>query len=138
MRIVETNIPDIQRKNIPKSKIKLADEIISRISPLFDEVHASKSTKIEELKRDLQRARKQVLEDKQRLESLKERYNRQKHVKVLLNKVSKLVSSGLVHEGNLKAETIVMLKIIDKLSVEKLKHYDAQMTNLINKRFRNA
>ena len=112
MKILETGIPDIQTDNIDIAKVTLADEIIEKISPLFDEVYSTKSNSIEEKKLELKQKRKLVLEDKNYLEALLKRYNREKKLKKLLNKVSNLVESGLAYDGNLKSETVVLLKIL--------------------------
>ena len=87
MKILETGIPDVQNDNIDIAKVTLADEIIEKISPLFDEAYSSKSNSIEEKKLELKQKRKLVLEDKNYLEALLKRYNREKKLKKLLNKV---------------------------------------------------
>jgi hypothetical protein len=62
-------------------------------------------------------------------------YNQKKKVSKLLTRLEKLVDSGLVYDGHLKSETIVLLKIIDKLSDEKLNHHLSETLKIIGKRF---
>ena len=135
MRIIETNIPDIFEHNIDESKLKLANEIIDKISPLFDEVHSSKVSQLEESKLELQKKRNQVAEDKGTLEKLLAALNRKKSLKKLLIKINKLVSSGLVYDGNTKSETVVLLKILDNLTPEQIQHHDQRISSLLIKRF---
>lgn len=135
MRIIETNIPDIHEKNVDEAKLSLATEIIDKISPLFDEVHSGKVSQIEDAKIQLQKKRKQVSEDKNILESLVSSLNRQKALKKLILKINKLVSSGLVYDGNVKSETIVLLKILDNLTPDQIKHHDQRLTSFLAKRF---
>jgi len=135
MRIIETNIPDIFEHNIDESKLKLANEIIDKISPLFDEVHSSKVSQLEESKLELQKKRKQVAEDKGTLEKLLASLNRKKSLKKLLIKINKLVSSGLVYDGNTKSETVVLLKILDNLTPEQIQNHDQRISSLLIKRF---
>jgi len=135
MRIIETGIPDIQSDNIDVAKIQLADEIVSKISPLFDEAHNSKTIVINESQSELKHKRKNVIEDKNLLESLLAKYNKEKKVKKLLNKISKLVESGLVYDGAVKSETVILLKIIPNLASDKVDHHLAQVSSVLRKRF---
>jgi len=135
MRIIETNIPDIHKGNISESKIKLADDIINKLSPLFDEVHSSKIGKLESSRSDLISKKSAVVEDKKTLESLVSRYKRQKLTKKLLNKIQALVSSGLVYDSSTKAETIVLLKIMDTMTEDKLNQQINRVSNILTKRF---
>jgi hypothetical protein len=49
--------------------------------------------------------------------------------------VEQLVESGLVYDGTLKHETVILLKIIDKLSSENLDQQLSKTIQMINKRF---
>jgi len=135
MRIIETNIPDIHELNIEESKMKLANEVIGKISPLFDEVHSSKVSQLQESKLELQQKRKQVGKDKVVLENLVAKLSRQKSLKKLLMKINKLVSSGLVYDGNAKSETVVLLKILDNLTPDQIQHHDKRISSFLTKRF---
>ena len=62
-------------------------------------------------------------------------YQQKKKVSKLLTRLEKLVDSGLVYDGHLKSETIVLLKIIDKLSDDKLDYHLTETLKIIGKRF---
>jgi len=135
MNIIETNIPDVDISNVSKAKVMLANKIIRNVYPLFDEIHSDKITKIKSIKRNLQETRQQVVSQKNLLEQLISAYSRKKKIKKLLDRVSKLVSSGLVYDGSLRTETIVLLKVIDKLPEDKLDHHLRDSMTNITKRF---
>jgi len=135
MNIVETAYPDIVPSNIEASKVELSNKIIKNVYPLFDEVHINKVSESKDLKKELTDKKLQVTEEKEKLEEMLKDYNKKKKVKKLLERLSKLVSSGLVYDNNLKMETIVLLKIINKLSEEKLDEQLSNAMRTINKRF---
>ena len=135
MNITETNIPDVTKKNIDKNKQFIADSIINNIYPLFDEVLIAKKDKLNELQR-LIKERKVSLKDKKRtIEEFMGRYNRAKKVSNILDRLDKLIQLGLTYDGAMKHETIILLKIIDKLSEEKLNQQLSKTMEIINKRF---
>lgn len=135
MRIIETNIPDINFTNIDHSKVDLANRIIQNISPLFDELYTDKISKAKELTTELRTKKRKVLQNKDELELLLKTYKRKQKVKKLLERIEKLVSSGLLSDGHLRQETIVLLKVIDKLPDEKLDYHLKTTMNIIAKRF---
>jgi hypothetical protein len=135
MNIIETKIPDINVDNIDKSKVNLAEKIIQNINPLFDDLQ---HVKIDEFKfkvSEYKELKTNVLANKTEIEKLFEYYKRKQKVKKLLERIDKLVSLGAVNEGQSKQETIVLLKIIDKLSTDKLNHYLKETIKTISKRF---
>lgn len=135
MNIIETNISNIDVSKIDKSKVVLADKIIENVYPLFNEVYSDKLTSIEPSKRELQLKKEQVITEKNELEALLKELSRKKKIKKLLERLSKLVSSGLVYDGSSRTETIVLLKIIDNLPENKIdQHLQNTMKN-IAKRF---
>ena len=135
MNIVETAYPDIVPENIEQSKVELSNKIIKNVYPLFDEVHINKVNENKDLKKELDKKRLQVKEEKEELEEMIKDYNKKKKIKKLLERLSKLVSSGLVYDNNLKMETIVVLKIINKLPEEKLDEQLSNTMRTISKRF---
>ncbi len=135
MNIIETKIPDINVDNIDQSKVHLAEKIIHNINPLFDDLQ---QTKIEEFKfkvNEFKQLKKNVLSNKTEIESLFKHYKKKQKVKQLLERIDKLVSLGIVNEGQTKQETIILLKIIDKLSTDKLNFHLKETMNTISKRF---
>jgi len=135
MKITETDIPDISIKNIDESKIRLADKIIENIYPLFDEMYTEKSARLIQLRKALVEKRNLVSSKKAELEKLLEGYKRKQKVKKLLERIERLVNTGLLGSGNSRQETIVLLKIIDRLPDEKLNEHLRNTMSIIKKRF---
>lgn len=135
MKITITKVPDVQKETINHSKIVLADNIIKNVYPLFDEVYQGKVSHINEFKTRLNEKKTQVAEKKKKLEELMSDYNREKKVSKLLSRIEKLVDSGLVYDGAIKNQTIVLLKVINKLKDDKLDRHLAETLQIIRKRF---
>ena len=135
MNIVETNIPNVVPENIPKSKTVLADNIIANVYPLFNEVYNTRVEEIDILKKQLATKKELVQKHKMTLEQLMDEYKRKKKITKLLDRIEKLIASGLVYDGTLKHETVVLLKIITKLSNDKLDYHLKDTLRTISKRF---
>ena len=135
MNIIETSIPDVTDTNLDQSKVILADNIISNVYPLFDDVYTEKVSQVKKLKTLYESRKSKVVKNKQNLEIMMGNYERKKKVSKLLTRLEKLVDSGLVYDGHLKSETIVLLKIVDKLSDEKLDYHLSETLKIISKRF---
>lgn len=135
MNIIETSYPNVLPDNIDQSKIVLSDKIIKHVYPLFDEVHINKVNENKELKKELDVKIGKVKEEKIELENMIANYNKKKKIKKLLERISKLISSGLVYDNNMKMETVVLLKIVNKLSEEKLDKQLSETMRTISKRF---
>ena len=138
MRIIETKIPDVTPESINKSKLVLADNIIKNIYPLFDEVYQGKIGTLTPSKKVLKEKKTQVRERGKKLEELMTEYNREKKISKLLTRIEKLVDSGLVYDGSLKSQTVILLKVIEKLSNEKLDHHLSETLQTIRKRFQRT
>jgi hypothetical protein len=135
MNIIETNIPDINIENIDQSKIELAEKIIKNINPLFDDLQYVKIDEFKFKVNEFNHLKKNVLTNKTEIENLFELYKKKQKIHKLLERIDKLVSLGIVNEGQTKQETIVLLKIIDKLSTNKLNFYLKETIKTISKRF---
>jgi len=135
MRIEETNIPDIDKNNIDESKVKLFNLLIKEIKPLLDENHIKKMENINSLKIQYKEKREKVINSKLSLEKLVSTYNIKKKTKKLLDKISELNSSSLIHDGLLKREITILLKVIDTLDSNKLDYHLYEITKIAKKRF---
>jgi ATP-dependent Lon protease len=135
MIIEQTNIPNVIPETINKSKQVLAENIIQNVYPLFDEVYKSKVDSIERVKEELKAKKEKVTQQKNELQAIMNNYKRQKKITKLLDRIEKLITSGLVYDGTLKHETMILLKIITKLENEKLDYHLQSTLQTINKRF---
>jgi predicted RNase H-like nuclease (RuvC/YqgF family) len=135
MKIEETKIPDVIKETVDKSKLVLANNIISNVYPLFDEVYNSRLTEIEKLKNKLKEKKKEVVSQKNELQQLMENYKKEKKVSKLLDRLEKMISSGLVYDGTIKHETTILLKIIDRLPDDKLDYHLSSTLQTLSKRF---
>lgn len=135
MNIIETKIPDVTPETVNKSKLVLADNIIKSVYPLFDEVYQGKMGALAPSKKVLKEKKTKVRERSKKLEELMTEYNREKKISKLLTRIEKLVDSGLVYDGSLKSQTVILLKVVEKLSNEKLDHHLTETLQTIRKRF---
>lgn len=135
MIIEETKIPNVLPENIEETKVILAESIIHNVYPLFNEVYSGNVEEVEKLKNKLKEKKKQVLSEKDDLQKLIDVYKNKKKVSKLLARIEKLINSGLVYDGTLKHETVILLKIATKLSSEKLDYHLQDTLRTISKRF---
>lgn len=135
MIIEETKIPNVITENIEESKMILSENIIQNIYPLFDEIYSSQIDGIDICKKEFTTKKQKVLEQKNELQVLVDLYKKKKKVTKLLNRIEKLITSGLVYDGALKHETTILLKIATKLSDEKLDYHLRETLKTISKRF---
>lgn len=135
MIIEQTAIPNVIPENINKSKQILAENIIHNVYPLFDEVYKSQIENIKKVKGKLKAKKGEVLQQKNDLQTIMFTYKKQKKITKLLDRIEKLINSGLVYDGALKHETTILLKIVNKLEDDKLDYHLRQTLSTINKRF---
>jgi len=137
MKIEQTNIPNVIQDNIDETKVSLAESIIENVYPLFNEIHTSNIDKVKLLKQELNEKKEIVTSKKSELEGLLKEYKRKKKVSKLFNRIENIINSGLTYDGNLKHETVILLKIANKLSDDKLDYHLDQTLKTISKRFSN-
>ena len=135
MIIIETNIPDITEENIDQAKMELSDNIIKNIFPLFDEIYNAKNDMVLELTDKISDNYRQLRENKKQIEETIKEYKRQQKVSKLLSRIDKLVSAGMVYDGNMKHETVILLKILPKLSENQINDHLDRLLKTIRKRF---
>lgn len=135
MNIIETKIPDVTKNNIDESKKVLAENIIKNVYPLFNEIYIDETNKIKVLKNELKQKKNNISDEKKLLENLINEYRKKKKVSKLLDRIEKLVTSGLVYDGSIKHEITILLKVIDKISSEKLDYHLKEILKTISKRF---
>ena len=135
MNIIETEIPDVTIENLDQSKVILANNIVQNVYPLFDEVFNTRLNELDDFQQLLKDKKRQVKEEKDKLQSMVHVYNKRKRVAKLLDRIEKLVSSGLVYDGSLRSETTILLKVVNKLSDDKIDYHLKSVMSTIAKRF---
>jgi len=135
MIITQTKIPDVVEENVETAKVVLADNIISNIYPLFDDMYSEYLGSTKSLEENYKKKKLKVKENKETLETLIRELNRSKKILKLLDRTEKMITSGLVYDGSLKHETIILLKIVNKLSEEKIEFHLRNTLKTITKRF---
>lgn len=135
MNIVETSIPDVTKENIDRTKLDLSERIVKNVYPLLSEIYHEELSRVKELEKELKQKSRLIRESKDNIEGRMKVYNKKKKTKKLVDRISKLVSSGLVYDGALKNEIIVLLKVIESLSDDKLDYHLKQTLRMISKRF---
>jgi len=135
MNIIETTIPDVTIENIQENKVLIADNIIKNVYPLFDEVYQAKLEKVIKLRNKVKDGKLKMKEEKNTMEKLIHTYKKEKQIAKILERINKLISAGLTYDPSLKHETVILLKIIDKLPKEKLEQQFSKVSQLLSKRF---
>jgi len=135
MKLINTEIHDINFKDLDKSKINLSDKIIKNIFPLLEGTQLSKLEESESLKYELKRKIKKIKEEKNELENMIIKYRKQKKIKKLLERISNIVNAGLTNSGSYRHETIILIKVIDTLSEDQLNYHLSETLKTINKQF---
>lgn len=135
MKIIDTKIHDIDYENIDKSKVNLSDKIIKSISPLLDNLRLSKLEECDFSKAELLRKSKKIKLEKNELNYMLNIYKKQKKINKLLERISKIIYAGLANSGSYRHEIVILLKVIDTLSDDKLNYHLSETIKVINKRF---
>jgi hypothetical protein len=135
MIIEETNIPNIGSTNIDQSKIILADNIIKNVYPLFGEIYGERQKKLSFIKEEIGNKNSQIMTAKDELKKLMSEYERKKKVYKLLTRIKQLVESGIINEGSIKYEMIILVKVVNKLSIEKIESQIKDTMSILTKRF---
>ncbi len=135
MNITETKIPDVTKHNISNNKENIADNIIQNVYPLFDEIYNAKMEQVIQLRNKIKTGKTKILSEKETMQQLMIAYKKEKKVTKVLERIEKLVQAGLTHDGTMKNETVILLKIIDKLPEEKLNLQLSKTMQILNKRF---
>jgi len=132
MKILKTNIPDFV-ESIENEKIHLADKVVSAILPMMDYDYQEKLRKAKSVKESVSKKKKQLNIEKEELELILKEYNIKKKVKLLLERIMKLLGSGLLID-EFKKEMLVVLNVIEDLTEDKLDFYLNETIRVFNKK----
>jgi hypothetical protein len=135
MKIIETDIYDINPSTIDENKIAIADNILNMVGPLFEseiEKSGKNTYKYKQKKKDIET---ELQETKEELKTLQIEFGRETKRKMLLNRIRQLTEVGLTADPSMKSEVIILLKVIDKLEDSLLDEHIERMVKSISKRF---
>lgn len=135
MKIIESNIYDINSKTLDETKISIANNILNMVGPLFETEIETSSKDVFKLKERKKVVEKDLEETKEELQTLQIEFRRETKRKKLLNRIRQLMEVGLTADPSLKSEVIILLKVIDKLEDSLLDEHIERMVKSISKRF---
>ena len=134
MRILETEINDIQIENIDNEKTKLAEDIIDYVQPLFSKDYKDKLIEIKTLKKSFLDKKERIKQEKVELEDLFKTFTKKDKERELLVKMGKLIQTGLIQQS-MKNEMSVLLNSFEKLPEEKITSYLNETIVLLSQKF---
>jgi len=138
VKIIKTSIPDVTETNLNEAKLALSNNIINNIYPLFDDIIESKLKDTDNLEIELKRLRQIVLGKKSELEKLIKEMGRKQKISKLLYRLEKLIKSGLIYDGSLKGEIILLLRVVMGLDEKRLDLNLENSMKILSKRFASS
>jgi len=135
MKVIESDIYDVGGKDIDKTKVEIADNILNMVGPLFEsEIEETKGS-MDKLKLERAKVGEELAEAKETLEDLQKNFGQETKRKKLLNRIRQLIEANLTKDSSLKSEVIILLKVIDKLEDNLLDEHIERMIKTISARF---
>jgi hypothetical protein len=133
MKIIETTIPDVTEENLDEKKVKLADTVLSSFEPLLAEMHVKKSEEEKNLTSQIEANKERISQEKVEIQTLLNEYEKEKKIRKTLEAVSNVDPVKLEYNRSLKSEIVVFLRIMEKLSLEKVSSYLQDIIKISNK-----
>lgn len=130
MKVINTEIPDIDINNLNEQKVNLMNQIIEGIYPLLENSNILKQNQIKNLEEEIKKNKKLIKNSKLMLTELFSKYTKKKKINQLYECLSKLVSHNNITD---KHETIILLRVVETLSNEKLDYHLYETIKLVNK-----
>jgi len=130
MKIAETCILDIS-EDVAKEKVALANDVIKLVGPILREDFLLRSKRIREVKKEIVLVKKQLQETKNALETIAKEYKRRKKVREILQWIEKLPLKSV--SKSLRNELVVLLKVVETMSEDKLDRYLARTRSFATK-----
>jgi predicted nucleic acid-binding Zn-ribbon protein len=135
MKIIESDLYDINPSTLDEDKVTIATNILNMVSPMFTTELTESSKNLEKVHKKKIKIEKQLQETKEKLKTLQVEFGREIKRKKLLNRIRQLMEVGLTADTSLKSEIIILLKVIDKLEDSLLDEHIERMVKSISKRF---
>lgn len=116
MKIISTNILDINNDNIDQIKLDLANNIINNIGPLLDSDFIKLQNLNQDLSESLKKLKYEINANKNILEKISIEYSRKKKQEELINIIYEIFENvKLANNYELKNHIKLVLKTIDDL-----------------------
>lgn len=133
MKVIETNIPDVTRENLEEKKIELANMIVATFESILDETAKKESKEQQELSSIIDDNNEKISKLKNEVQVLLNSYEKEKKIKKVLEAISKLDYVKIEYNRSLKNEIVVFLKIMEKLSLDKISSYLKEISKISTK-----
>jgi len=127
MKISFSEIVDIVEETSDKTKVFFADNIVRVMTPILDEYYSEKIERVASVRQEIKDLKTRAQSKKEKMSEMLSQHKKLTKIAKLLSRIDKIISSGLTY-GSTKRELVIILKILDKLSEEKL---DVQMNNMM-------
>jgi hypothetical protein len=134
MRIIETGINDFPVTDLNDEKIRLSNEVISFVQPIFTNEYREKIRQIKVLKKEISKKREKIQLEKNELQSLFTIRSKKEKENQLLKKFEQLIQNDLIQES-MKKNLVSILNSFDTMSEEKITSYLNNVTNILSKKF---
>jgi hypothetical protein len=138
VKLIESDTPDLELKDINIFKIKLLDKILYNVVPYINKDISEKVKELKASRKEMKKMRLSGLQLKKEIQDKLKILERKKKVKVLLDRAMNLVNLKALDENGLKSELSVMLRMIDDLPEEKIDFYVSEMMRILIKKFSNS
>jgi hypothetical protein len=133
MKIIETNVNDINN-SVDELKLNLVNRIIEKINPLFNIEYIKKVKEIKMIEEEISTKKILIKDEKIELTKISEQLEKKKREQLLINRIGKLISAGLVQES-MKKEMTNLLTSFDSMDKEKINTYLSETMQIISQRF---
>jgi len=133
MNLNITNILDTSKENHSRNKIILADTIIKKMEPFFDELRNAKLKSIESLDNKILNMKFEIRTKKEEIKKNLASYEREQISKEYYDKIHMIIQTGNAKSDGLRKELIVMVKVLPKLDNDKIKSHIKKLDLTLNK-----
>jgi hypothetical protein len=127
MKIVSSEIVDVLEEDPDRTKVYFAENIVRIMSPILDEYYNEKIERVTSVRQEMKDLKTRAQSKKEEMTGMLSHHKKLTKTAKLLSRIDKIISSGLTY-GSTKRELVIILKILDKLSEEKL---EVQMNNMM-------
>ena len=132
MRIVLSDTLDVTEERIDASKLAFTNNLIKTMQPLLDEFYIEKMRKIATIKNEIKEIRTRIDSHKNEMREMISQHKKISKTTKLLSRIDKIIESGLTY-GSTKRELLIILKVLDKLSEERIDTQISEMMNILSR-----